>query len=159
MTDSNVVDLKLVQVQRGEEESAAAMREIVEEIKTARQMHWPSPPDGAPITLQEMVALAMHRYGVACNLIREAVRAKQSKAERAREKYTVPDPERPWDIAGRDGQTVSEFIGVRLEHVKLSLDANDPDAAAATLRFLAGHIENALAREERRQKRAQRAER
>jgi hypothetical protein len=53
-----------------------------------------------------------------------------SESDRRREKYTPPDPVRPWDIAGRDGETVSENVENRVEAAAPAL-ATAPDLMIA----------------------------
>jgi hypothetical protein len=157
MTDDNIVDLKLVHQRRDEEQSAGEAHEIFEHIRAHRRDHWPHPPENAPVTLKELAELAYDRYRAVRDIADEISRAKLSKSERGREKYSVPDPERPWDFAGRDGQTVSQFVEVRFEEIRLLLMANNPGRAAELLRYTAGHIENAIGREQERRERAHRA--
>ena len=156
MTGTKVVDLKLVR----QEKTDAAQVEMLKEILANRRGNWLAPADdGSPVTLSEMVTLAMDRYQVARDVIRRVALERLPEAARKRERYTAPDPERPWDVAGHDGQTVSEFVEDRLEHIRLRLVANDPYEVMGMLRYTAGRLEDALKREEARQERAERAER
>jgi hypothetical protein len=103
--DSKIVDLKLV---RQEQRDAAQIEMIKEALAERGRGLLSSPDNGGPVSLSEMVEIALDRYRVACDVIRRMALARLPEAARKREKYTAPDPERPWDVAGHDGQTVSE---------------------------------------------------
>jgi hypothetical protein len=160
MTDNKIIDIATGRERLDQQHVTETLSEMAEEVKAHRRQYgWPTLPGDAPVTLEELALAAMERYRGARVAVHNMWSAKLSKAERGREKYTAADPSRPWDMADRQGETVSEWVDKHLDEIRLKLVANNPAGAADALRHTAHWLEKAMERVEERKRRAKRAAR
>jgi hypothetical protein len=111
---------------------------------------------GDTAALEQIATYALERYEEAKEAVNSVARCRQRTSGHGREKYTLPNLERSWDVVGLSGQSVAEEIEQHLEEVWLMLVANRADEALRAINGTHHCLKYALNRRDEAKRRAQR---